>query len=132
MSNIYFPPYRFWKYSLRTARTDEPLGLAGSDLIVYKNPSLVEIRLDDIRNDRIPIGACEPTTPITITGIPFKEIYLTNDASDGNPYIQFMVLFGGSSVEILEELQKPKGLDRLFDKMGLLKQRYPQRTWEMK
>ena len=71
-------PYKIWEFDLSRARTDEPLGLSGTDIIVFKLTNPVEIRLDDIRNDKIPLTSCDPITPISIAGIPFKEIYLTN------------------------------------------------------
>ena len=111
-------PYKIWEYSFNTARKNEPIGLSGTDLIIFRNTNPVLIRLDDIRNDEIPITSCEPTNPITITGIPFKEIYMTNVKNVGG-YIQFIVTFGGTSSQIVKELQKPKGFDRILDKLGL-------------
>lgn len=110
-------PYKFWEYKLSPARTDERLGLSGTDLIIFKNTNTVEIRLDDIRNDKIPIGSASQITPVFISGIPFSDIWLTHPDYKGGT-IQFIVLFSGSSVQLLEELQKPKGLDRILVKMG--------------
>jgi len=112
-------PYRIWEYSFNTARQNEPIGLSGTDLIIFRNTHPILIRLDDIRNDEIPITACEPTSPIFITGIPFKEIYLTNIIKTGG-YIQFIVTFSGTSSQIVHELQKPKGIDRLLKFIGLI------------
>lgn len=112
-------PYKIWEYSFDASRKNEPLGLSGTDLIIFRNTSPVLIRLDDIRNDEIPITACEPTNPIFITGIPFKEIYMTNEKKVGG-YIQFIVTFGGTSSQIVDELQKPKGIDRLLKFIGLI------------
>lgn len=113
-------PYKIWSYSFNTARTNLPMGLSGTDLIVFRNTNPVLIRLDDIRNDEIPITSCEPTNPIIIAGIPFKEIYLTNSANPGG-FIEFIVTFGGTSSQIVDELRKPKGFDRILDSLGLFK-----------
>ena len=112
-------PYKFWEFSLKAVRDNQPLGLSGTDLIIFKLTSPVSIRLDDIRNDPIPLTACDPITPINIIGIPFKEIYLTNEASGG--MMQVIVLFGGTSSQIIDEMRKPKGLDRIFAALGLIK-----------
>ncbi len=107
-------PYKYWSYDLKIARTDERMGLSGCSLIIFYCSHPVEIRLDDIRADKIPIEACDQTNPVNITGIPFSEIWMTNPAYDGGR-IDFIVLFGGSNIEILQELQKPKGLDRILN-----------------
>ena len=118
---IYSSPYRYWVYDLHIARNTEPLGLAGDALIVFRNPVPVELRLDDIRNDDIQIPACEPDNPVHITGIPFKEIWMTNEAASGS--IQIIVLFGGTNTEIIDainNLQPQKGsLSGFLGRLGL-------------
>jgi len=113
---VYVPGYTYWKYDLGIARTDEKLGLSGTNLIVYRNPVTVELRLDDIRNDKITIRPCDPTSPIIVPNIPFSEIWMTNDAVDGHPQIEFIITSGERTAldNILEEIRKPKGLDRLM------------------
>ncbi len=117
---MYSAPYKIWEYSFNTPRKNLPMGLSGTDLIVFRNTNPVTIRLDDIRNDEIPITSCEPTNPIIISGIPFKEIYLTNLVNPGG-FIEFIVTFGGTSSQIVDELRKPKGFDRILNSLGLFK-----------
>jgi hypothetical protein len=111
-------PYKIWEFDLSVARRDEPLGLSGTDIIIFKLTNPVQIRLDDIRNDQIPLTSCDPISPINIVGIPFKEIYLTNEAKRG--VLQIIVTFGGTSNQIVEELRKPRGLDRILNKFGVI------------
>ncbi len=112
-------PYKMWEFSFNQERKDVPLGLSGTDLIIFKLTDPVDIRLDDMRNDKIPLTSCDPISPINILGIPFKEIYLTNDERPGGK-IQIIVLFGGTSSQIVDELKKPKGIDRLLSAVGLI------------
>lgn len=110
-------PYKRISIDLKTARQNEPLGISGESLIIFKNPHNIGIRLDDIRNDIIPIGACEQSSPVYITGIPFKEVYLTNEAKGG--YIVFIVLFTGSTSQLISEMKKPKGFDKVLQGLGI-------------
>lgn len=115
--SVYKQPYKFFDYSLRVERNDERLGLAGTELIVFKNPTGIALRLDEIRNDKIFISACDQTNPVTISGIPFKEIWMSNEYFDGD--VQFIVLFGLAGEELIQAIKEPKGLDRILKRLGL-------------
>lgn len=111
--------YNFQIIDLSVARKDQPLGLSGSSLIVYRLTDPVSIKFNDRRFGSIPLTACDEINPINVSFIPFNEIFLTNDARQG-AYMRIIVLAGGTSSEIIEELQKPKGLDRLLSWVGLI------------
>ena len=110
-------PYKVVTADLKRARNNEPMGMAGQSLIVFKNPHNIGLRLDDIRNDIIPVGACNQDSPVHINGIPFKEIYMTNSAEGGN--VIFILLFTGSTTQLIDEMRKPKGFDKVLNKIGI-------------
>lgn len=116
MTGVYSQPYKFFTYSLRSVRNDERLGLAGTELIVFNNPTTIGLRLDEIRNDKIFISACDQTNPVVISGIPFKEIWMTNEEFDGS--IQFIVLFGLAGQELINAIKEPKGFDKILSRLG--------------
>jgi len=105
-------PYRVMEIDLNKERLNEPLGLSGQSLIIFKNPTNISLKLDDIRNDIIPIGACNQSQPIYINGIPFKEIYLTNDATGG--ILVLILLYTGSTIELIDEIRKTKGIKNIL------------------
>jgi len=111
--------YDFQTIDLSVARKDQPLGLSGTSLIIYRLTDPVSIKLNDRRFGSIQLTACDEINPINVSFIPFTEVYLTNNARQG-AYMNIIVLAGGTSSQIVDELQKPKGLDRIFHAVGLI------------